>query len=439
MENKPRHKHNHFTIKQTIALTFLALLGFLAGTFVVLKGNNIFHELEYDPGAVTDIILKSYETGPNKLHVVSDTSRQMEDTVKEEIAFRRKLLTELSDSAKEKLLFDHQLFIDKEHFDDSCLIKYESKDTTQATAPSILWKYCFNHSLKYGRPLPPVCLHEKVRAMSLSYTINMDFLTAYPGFVLWVFLIILQFSLFSVLPVIIWMVIKNFKARLPEIYNHPEHRWLTVKYAWLAFMIILLFVLASYFAFFDPNLIRNELFYKRMNSILITVGVLTSITGVSCFTGYMLISGTPVRDDDENEVSEPEIKVFNEMNTLFTNLLTISSIVLCIIVLTTGTLYTSINDMEFIEKITADMGYTPFSYHYVLLIGILCTVLLLFFFIPAKIRLDQMEKRIKKADPDNKQLAKTTDIYGMLKSGFVVGLPIITGIVHFLVNILWHK
>ena len=118
------------------------------------------------------------------------------------------------------------------------------------------------------------------------------------------------------------------------------------------------------------------------------------------------------------------------MNALFINLLLISSIVLSSIVLTTGVLFTSINSMDFIQKLSGDLGYTPLAYHYVILIAVLSSLLLALFFIPAKLHLLELGKSIRKFDPDGKLTDKSPDLVKILQGLIVAGLPIITGIVH---------
>jgi len=431
MQGITKKKNGHLNRTQTFVLTIVAVAGFLFGTLFVLGHNNLFHEIEYAPDIVLDSILSPYGRGVALLPAALDTGDKK--IVLAEIAYRRSLLPKLYDTVRDRVLIDHQLFINMDSFDTKCLINFRHRDAKD-TGIVIWWDYYISASLKEGKPIPPIHLLQPVRHFSTPYPENMDFFMQYPGFILWVFLIIIQFSLFLVLTVCAWMIIKNFKDRFPETYGVHRINLLSNAFIVMAAVIIVLFVGASYVAFFRPNLVTNGLFYKKMWTVLVMVAGLTAVAGVSCFTGFLLISGTPVKCDSDEIATDQDVDILNEMNSLFSNLLLIASIVLCTIVLTTGALYASVNGMDFIAKVTADMSYSPFAYHYVLLIAALCTLLLLLFFVPAKLRLIAIEKRIRKIDPNDNRIDKPTDIYGILKGLLVVGLPIITGLIHWIIT-----
>ena len=223
------------------------------------------------------------------------------------------------------------------------------------------------------------------------------------------------------------------------MYKRKKNKWLIVIYPLLSALTIFVLVYAAFFTFFNPNYLRNGLFYVHLSGALIAGSVLAGLTGTFCFTGFLLISGTRNPDKTDDKITDDEIDLLNDMNLLFNNLLIISSLVLCMIVLTTGSLYSSVSNLEFIKKVQEDIGYPPFGYSNVLLVATLCSLLLLFFFVPAKLRLMTMEQRIKKIDPDDKRVGKPADIVDIAKSIFIVGLPVITSIVHFFITTFANK
>jgi len=457
MKNHANNKKAYFSIKQTIALTFVAMAGLLAGYYFLLGGTRVFHEIKYQPKVILDSILSddSVQVDPLLSKCINDPKCNNDslekDTMLHEVRYRRYLLKALSDSDLSRQLFNNQLFINVDSFNDSCLISFTFSDTlgiSQKTkhrklnkTQPILWDYYISYSWYYNMPVRPFHTQKKIQSIAKSFATNMEFFTDYPGFLLWTLLIILQFSMFPALILCAWMIIADFKKRFSDIYAAPGKKSMTLRYVVFSAFIIGLYVVSSYFAFFNPTLINNELFYRKMNSILLYISSIVAIAGITCFTGYLLISGTPISDgySDNNKVARDDVILLNEMNRLFTNLLIISSIILCIVVLTTGSLYTSINSMDFIQKIANDLGYSPLAYHYVYLIAALCTILLLLFFIPAKLRLMDMERRIKEINPEESRLDKPSDIAGILKSIIIVGLPIITGIIHNLITMFTNN
>ena len=57
MKNHANNKKAYFSIKQTIALTFVAMAGLLAGYYFLLGGTRVFHEIKYQPKVILDSIL----------------------------------------------------------------------------------------------------------------------------------------------------------------------------------------------------------------------------------------------------------------------------------------------------------------------------------------------------------------------------------------------
>lgn len=440
------------TLSQTALLTFLTLFCFFVGTFVVLEYKpREFHEVAYRPKVIIDSILSAYERGVLPLPEAYDTSDN-QDIVREEIKYRRHLMNRLPDSVVRKMFVEDQLFVNRDSFKNDCLIKayygdkisvkdsIERVELRKAGKPrprtKVLWDYYFNYSYKYNKPIHPYHLQRFVRMPAINYEYNMDFFTKYPGFLLWSLLIILQYGLFPVLTLCAWVLIIDFKNRFPKIYKKKDNKRQTFKYALLSGAILIVFMVIGFQAFFNPNLIKSGLFHRDMSIIMITVSILTCLAGNACFTGFMVISGSSFKLQSEGEVNDEDIELLNEMNELFSRLLIICSIILCIIVLTTGALYNSLNKMDFIKKVTSDLGYSPLGYHYAILFAALCSIILLLFFIPAKLRLLAIEDRLREIKPDENRISTSADVFGIAKSVLVVGLPLITGVMQSIFSAL---
>ncbi len=415
---------------KTVLLTFVALIGFMAGVSILLSQHDAFHEIEYQPAIVVDSILSFYEA-----EAARDTSfhSAQQDTMLQEIHYRRHLITELSDSMIKCMLIDKQLFINADSFTNECLIDFSVIDSTRQITRPIVWDYYITHSFLFSRYVSPGHYQRHVRNFATTYPQNMDFFTAYPGFVLWVLLLIIQYCLFPVLAVFACVAIRNFRRLYPEAdVNRTGKMIINVV---LAMLVTSSYVIISFFAFFHPNLMTNGLFYKNMYVALGVIASITAITGVCCFTGFMLISNISINDSTKERDALYYKKMLGELNSLFSALLIVASVALSLIVLTTGVLYTSINSMDFVQKITDDLGYSPFAYRYVLLIAVLSSLLLSLFMIPAKLRLRDIERKINKAFNESDPADHPLDIAGILKGLLLIGLPIIISMLHFLVSL----
>ncbi len=434
------NKTERLTSRQTILLTILAVIGFTVGTLAVLGPDRLFHEIEYEPAEILDSMFKS-EINEKFVHLQPidkfDSSRMVdENCIRDEIVYRDSLLSRLDDSSLTRMLVQDQLFLNKDSFSNEILIKYShsKKIFRKEPGPLFKWDYYIRYSYKHCVPIGPYHLQRWVSPNVQLFKKNNEFFSEYPGFILWSLLVILQFAFFPAFIACTIMLINNFMKQNKNAFAKKEKIKLrTTKYIIGATVATILFVTLSYFVFFCPNLVTSGLFYNRMNGILGTISLLGGITGVLCFTGFLLISGAPIIDKDGNKnyVSAQEVGVYNNMNTLFNNLLLISSVVLCIMVLTTGAFYSAINKLEFIQKIIDDFDNSPFAYHFVLLFASLLSVLLLIFFVPAKLRLVAMEKGIMEVSPYEDRIEKPTDLFDILRGLLVVGLPVITGIIHY--------
>src|SRR5690606_9236140 len=67
----------------------------------------------------------------------------------------------------------------------------------------------------------------------------------------------------------------------------------------------------------------------------------------------------------------------------------LSAILLSLLVVSTGALYSAVNSLDFIKLLTDDWGYSPVRSEFVYLYGALYTIILLLIYVPARIRLEE--------------------------------------------------
>ncbi len=430
---------------QTVGLIFVAVIGLFIARFIVVGYTNKsdYHEVRYNPRAIIDSIMTRYDDPQSELFTKLDSDIANRDTLIAEIRYRKLLARNLTDSAVKAMLADHVLFINKDSFTTEKIIDFDNlrpKDIHHTTEyVRISWDYYINYSLKYRKPINSYHLQCTTNSAASYFRYNLDFLNKYPGFMLWLLLSAIQFALYPVLAIAAFIVSRNFRNRFPSVFEATQNKRRTATYFVLSGLIIFTLAAATLSVFFDPVLLQSGLFCWRLKSILWSGCSLAFIAAIACAAGFMLISGARNTEEQDDIVTDSEIKLLNSMNKLFNNLLLISSVLLCVIVLTIGSLYTSVNTLEIIRKANQDLGYTPFGYQYVLLVATLCSILSFLFFVPAKIRLLAMEQRIKEINPDEKRISQSPDLVAIAKSLFIVGLPIITSIIHFFVSTFANK
>ena len=142
--------------------------------------------------------------------------------------------------------------------------------------------------------------------------------------------------------------------------------------------------------------------------------------------------------DEKNVNTNFIIKRFNAITRLFNRMLVTTSIYLSLIVLSLGVLYHSVNEMEFINKLADDFNISPVADYQVMLIGIMCTTIILLFFFPAKIQLINYEKAIKKlikSKTDAENLDIPEPLLPLIYTFFTVSLPALGPIIHYIINL----
>ena len=428
-------------IQRNLFITF-GVGGIILGALLMSLPKNSFHEIEYEPRVLLENLLSQNDS------LTLLYKGKLDDTLLKEIEFRKNLIPEINDSTLDALLIHDKLFVNKDSFKiESLYIEFKAINQSKEDSVPFYWDYYINSSLKYNKPIKPCHLTGLLYSKTTVFDHSLDFFTEYPGFALWTFLIILQFGLFSFLIMFSWKEIQIFN----DEYGLGLDNKAIFRKSAAAFMIILVFVFMGYMAFFTKNIISNGLFYNyigiKLSIIVFIIIALGSITaaGFNIVTDIDLdIQANKILELNTNENKDDDIptngiiKKFNATTRLFNRMLVTTSISLSLIVLTIGILFHSVNELEFISKISDDFNFSPVADYQVMLIGIMCTTIILLFFFPAKIQLINYEKAMQKliSNKNNGQSLEVPEpMLPLIKTFFTISLPAIGPIIHYIINL----
>ena len=126
-------------------------------------------------------------------------------------------------------------------------------------------------------------------------------------------------------------------------------------------------------------------------------------------------------------------KLFGIFNTYFI----LASIILSLMVMNIGTLYSLINSLDFVRMLTNDWGYSPVRTDFLYLFGGLCTLVLLLVYIPARMRF--AEKDIPELKTDGRFFEFLKNPFKFFPGMLAAASPLIVSIVQSLIDMLFKS
>ena len=163
---------------------------------VAVQARKLFYEIEYEPAIIIDSIISDYLSGNSRNSYSFELNPKKSDTLRDELRYRKWLTANLPDSELNQLMVSNQLFINKDAYDESCLMVTDSGSIDDKKSLPVLWDYYISYSLRYYKPITPYHLQSEVHHRVCYFTSNNDFFTANPPFLLWALLLVVQFGLF---------------------------------------------------------------------------------------------------------------------------------------------------------------------------------------------------------------------------------------------------
>jgi hypothetical protein len=377
------------------------------------------------------------------------------NTIKLEIKDRRYQLMHVSDSAADAQFSKGKLFIDRKTFslcmlDEVTKVPKDDNDIIGYTQP-VKWVYFFDSKIA------PQRFEASIRMPLKKFDSNVDFLMHYPGFGVWIMLILAQFALYPALIFKTIFAIRDFRLMYgKELGEKEERKQLlgTVFTAIISFLAVVIFLYLSLGTYQDAKVIKSSYFFDNIQCVFWTLNIVGYILAVACFTGFLNIAGfvfwykhDPQTPNFTASNTTQILELTAGIKQLFSTLLTFAALTLSISVFTTGSLFSAINTMDFIKKVTQDIGYSPLRYDCVYMYGIINTLLLLFFFIPAKLYISNLDRELVEngivataGAPEAtagkgtifKQFLSLKDLGGIL----VAGSPLIASLLQYLLDLI---
>jgi len=258
--------------------------------------------------------------------------------------------------------------------------KIINKDTTadaqkmRIIARDTAYKY-------YGDTIKQAVLTEK--ELEDNYRVNVssdvDFFRDNPVFIIWAVFIIAMF--------VMWFA--SFFPLLylnKEISLYPKFTELKLwekglKYFMFSIVVLLVFHYIIFVSFFDSTPYFSSLFIPGWKWRFLTMNIIGFIACGPIFTGMMNVYRAAAEleptDTDAITYLEGKLKIF---------LLAIS-IGFSFVLTTTSLLNIATNELQFVQKITKDLGHTPMHTEFVLAYGVVYSLLIAIFYLPSALRL----------------------------------------------------
>lgn len=379
------------------------------------------------------------------------------------------------------------------HFDPYMLRQWDDS-YTESIADSVRWvSYSFkDQGLSFS-------IWGTGRLVIREAASDISFVTKYPNAGLWVLLIMI-FCSFLLISISTCFYILN---KIIGVFKEYEVKGLKrSQFIWTAvFTLVGLFAFWSIgkMSFNDEDVVRGIYFLRRLEISMMLIQVLGFIAGACCLAGFiytaavLALLANNVKDSrksiirSEKLISENQVKslqggsekvnadqaiktnsdnielkkaniqqnkeIFEKLRGYFQTYFILSAVILSLLVLCTGGLYSIINNLDFVKMISNDWGYSPARTDYIYLYGGFYTIILLLVYIPAKMRFAEISfpEPVKDNDVAEQEKEKEKDgtekeskWYGFLKNPFaqltdllVATSPLLASLVQTLYEILF--
>jgi len=339
---------------------------------------------------------------------------------------------------------------------------------------------------------PETGIDKSYKTIALSISGNsktdVDFFTKYPGFGIWA-LLILAFCCCVAMTIGVCIDAGNELAEL--VSNKACQK--TISY-WPSFVICVLLLAAFFFVIkntlYDSDSIKDLYFMNNLGSKILFISIFGYAAAAFCFAGMISTASyakcfkdkvlaipdqQPIQTAINGEIDGLKNSLLNQAlsateiadiqlkltaktaalaasqllsanavaaesdhaasKQLFRKFFYAIALLLALLVFCTGTLYSAVDNLDFIRMIKSDMGYSPARHDFIFLYAALHTLLILLFYLPAQLQLGGLpEGEAKKGFLNmlGEQLKKTTEL-------LVVGAPLVAGFAQWLLNMIFEN
>jgi hypothetical protein len=437
-----------FRRRNTIELLVVTgFAGFVTGCLLLFSSElikndkkSVFHEIVYNPRQILQQLIAA------ELSSLSTTGDSAVLSYQQKLEKLSKQVNETGDSVF--LEYIHLHLTSPADADTLQYLENATRTNDSLTAP-IIWLFR-DSSMKLN-------LHSAIRMPVKNFSSNVDFFNKYPGFAIWALLIV---SFFTTLFII--AAVSNFtrsevrekiKFCLPNPLATKKYRF---HYA-IAITILAVFAYISLKTFYDGSIVKNIYFLHGLRTKILILAVLAYIVSSFCFSGFINTASYleqlhhefihKIKEDSNNKALLQKISFCHTvLKNHFDTFFICTSIILSFVVFCTGALYSAVNTMDFVKKLTYDMGYSPVRHDFVFVYGGLHTLLILIFYIPVKLKFANFENDIETYEGDDDEAtreAKATSKslfagpFKKVTDVLIAGSPILAGFMQALLDYLF--
>lgn len=328
-----------------------------------------------------------------------------------------------------------------------------------------------------------------------KYSSDVEFITKYPSAGIWL-LLVLSYCSFLFIAISTSIYLKN---KIVELFKFHDIKGLsTYDYYWVSLFTFLTLLLLSTIwkkTFYDDEIIKSLFFIKSLNVSMRLIIVLGYLGGSFCLAGFIhtaamlsyfaknIKTKTTVISQKKEEIikqvdkiskenqlagsdmtEQQATEISNNQNTLdeeqekhskdkiiieslvsfFNSYFVLSAIILSLMVLCTGALFSTINSLDFVKLLEDDWGYSPVRTDFIYLYGGLYTIILLLVYIPAKMRFSEINVategggEIKTQTSNGKWYEFLKNPFGQFKDVLIAASPLLASLIQSLFDLIFN-
>lgn len=451
-------------------LSAVGFIGLLVG-FLILSWHDItrpqkeqpplsnFHEIKYQPriivaGAFNKLIhsldsnLKLTRDSVNAKRTKPVPAAQLaewEKKINEDSNFRN-TLTGYKKDYEDASLVDSQSFADLNkllHFNIT-IDTLRKWDSAFNDVSGYKWQDTARFWIKLPGTPPHTIYTDTTRFTITNYQSDMEFGARYPAVGLWI-LFLLVFCSFCFIAISVSLYFKNRVLAIffPLNLKGPSRASFYLLWAFtLIAFICMMFVWRR--SFNDEVMIKPIFFMRGFNRAMKGMMFIGYLAGACCLAGFFHTASmlgffarcinSNVKSPNDDKLSEEDLKnldIYNKLKKYFDNYLLLAASILSLLVLCTGTLFSTVNSLNFIKLLADDWGYSLARPDYILMYGALHSVVLLLAYIPASFSFSEIElKRPATAEAEKKRSFQDILKTPMSRLGDIViaASPLLTGV-----------
>jgi hypothetical protein len=244
-----------------------------------------------------------------------------------------------------------------------------------------------------------------------------SFITDYPEFGIWIILTIAQMMLWFLLFPLLTGNIKDLKLKLGQYYSITTDSILKNLIVPAAF--VALFVLVFYRILADNTVIYDNYFFSGFNERFFYYALVGYALAIYCFGTFLTLIRQVTDMDEKARIRNLDRKnsTLNDkylaLKEAFDNSFLASAVVLSFLVLWVGVTINAVNNTEAIKFYGTVSGKPLIPQDFIYLMGLLHTMVLLSFYIPAKLKFNSISLT-KQEDAATANSTPTRKIFRLL-------------------------